>query len=403
MRMLVNIQYGSETVPLRVPGGDICTVVEPADVNSVGYEIQPLPFAPELVIVNDASRPTPTAEILDSIYEQIPGSALFLVATGTHRPPTETELEIIFGRHLEHIRDRIRIHNARDNETLREVGITAHGTKVILNRLCTELNRILVIGSVEPHYFAGYTGGRKAFLPGTAAYRSIEENHRHALDPGSQPLALKGNPVHEDTMNALILMGPKAIYSIQAVLDRKQQIYAVESGGIVESFHAAVKKAEEVYVASVKEKADIVVAVAGPPLDANLYQAHKAIENTKAVLKDRGIMILVAECGEGIGNDAFVRLLGESETKADVLAAVEAGYKLGFHKASKLAELMMKSELWVVSSIPGPVLENIFMVPFADLQTAVDQAIEAKGKDSRVLVVQDACVTVPVIDRILFR
>lgn len=354
-----------------------------------------IPFAPELVIVNDATRPTPTSAVLDMIWAQLGSDTRFLVATGTHRPPTEDELGHIFGSYLGSIRTRIDIHDCRNMDKMVMVGITAHCTDVILSRLVVEAERILVIGSVEPHYFAGYTGGRKAFLPGTAAYGSIEQNHRHALDPASKPLALKGNPVHDDAMEALQLLGAKRIFSIQAVLDRDHSIYAIETGNMTDSFNAAVKKAEEVYILPVKKRADIIVARAGAPFDTTLYQAHKAIENTKGLLNHGGIMILVADCAEGIGNDAFVKLLSGNDTPENVIKAVKAGYKLGYHKAAKLAELVQKNEVWVVSSLPEQWIRNIFMTPFTDVKIALQKAKKIRGAGAEVLEIEDAAVIAP--------
>lgn len=409
--MTITIPYGPESVELQVGDANLMSVIGPALVESGDSRglIEAAVAAPVksvtlpdflstgkvLVIVNDATRPTPTAKVLDVIAEHLPDNVEFLVAAGTHRGPTEDEFRFIFGDHLEKFAGRIHVHDSWQATEMLRIGITAHGTDVKLNRRCIEAEKIVVIGSVEPHYFAGYTGGRKAFLPGTAAYGSIEQNHSHALDSASAPLALKGNPVHDDQVNAMTLMGNKEIFSIQVVLDRNQDIYAVTAGDIRASFDAAVHKAEEVFVVPVDSKADIVIAVAGTPLDATLYQAHKAIENTKGVLAAGGIMILVAQCGEGMGNDAFVRLLGESDTPEDVIRKVSAEYKLGYHKAAKLAELIQGNDIYVVSELSPESIENIFMKPYRDIQKALDDALAAKGPEARVLVVLDACVTVP--------
>lgn len=409
--MTITIPYGSKTVDIQIDGTRLIGVIEPALVESgdsrglieaavaVPVKSVTLPdflsAGKVLFIVNDATRPTPTAKVLDVIAEYLPEDVEFLVAAGTHRGPTEDEFRFIFGDHLEKFAGRIHVHDSWQETEMLRVGITAHGTDVKLNRRCIEAEKIVVIGSVEPHYFAGYTGGRKAFLPGTAAYSSIEQNHRHALDSASAPLALKGNPVHDDQMNAMTLMGRKDIFSIQVVLDRNQDIYAVTAGDIRASFDAAVGKAEEVFVIPVDCMADIVIAVAGAPLDVTLYQAHKAIENTKGVLAEGGVMILVAQCGEGMGNDTFVRLLGQSDTPADVIEKVSVEYKLGYHKAAKLAELIQCNDVYVVSALPAEAVENIFMKPYNDVQKALDDAIAAKGSNARVLIVLDACVTVP--------
>ncbi len=393
--MQINIPYGSDISKVDIPDSNIIAVVEPESVDRGECTIPRLPFSPDLIIVNDASRPTPTEEVLDGIYDQLPTDAKYLIATGTHRAPTYEELQSIFGKYLDYIMHNIIAHDARDDESMEMFGVTSRGTDVMLNKLCIEAEKILVIGSVEPHYFAGYSGGRKAFMPGTCGYRSIEQNHRHALDPASMPLALEGNPVHEDCDDAMELLKGKDIHSIQLVLDRYQEIYGIAAGNMKDSFQAAVKLAEKVCVVPVKEKADIVVAVAGAPLDATLYQAHKAIENTKSVMKEGGVMILVAACGEGMGNDAFVKLLSESNELSDIVKAVKAGYKLGYHKSSKLAELMMGSEVWVVSDLSDADIDNIFMKPFNDVQAAINAALKLKGSAAKVLLVQDACVTVP--------
>jgi len=117
-----------------------------------------------------------------------------------------------------------------------------------INRLGMEAHKIVIISSVEPHYFAGYTGGRKSFLPGIASYKTIEQNHKLALKPGAKALALKGNPVHEDMEEAINLIQDKGIFCILTVLDRNENMYAATAGDIHESFNAAISKAHEVMI-----------------------------------------------------------------------------------------------------------------------------------------------------------
>ncbi len=350
-----------------------------------------------LVIVNDHDRNTPTAKVLDVISTFLPaGSSRFLVATGSHPPPNERELRMLFGNHYPVYRERIAVHDARDASGTVFLGRTARGTDVRLNKAFTEADRIIVIGSVEPHYFAGFTGGRKAFLPGIAAYASIEQNHRLVLEEGVGVLALEGNPIHEDLEEAFTLIKTKPVFSIQVVLDVDDRIHSVSTGDVRKTFRAAVNRAKEVYCVRIPGRVDVAVAIAAPPLDATLYQSHKAIENVRSVLKQNGIVILVAGCSQGLGNDSFVRLLKSAEKPQDVFERIKGGYRLGYHKAAKIVDLLKSARIWAVTGLAPDVLRSIFLQPFASVQSAVDCAL-SETKDGKTLFVHSATTTVPVV------
>ncbi|NQT24674.1 nickel-dependent lactate racemase [candidate division KSB1 bacterium] len=350
-----------------------------------------------LCIVNDADRSTPTADILHQIKKEVGHLDFnFLVAIGSHQPPSEAHLETIFGELLPDLRNRIFIHDSRNSDDLTQVGTTSRGTPVLLNKKVMDADQVIVIGSVEPHYFAGFTGGRKSFLPGTAGYESIEQNHKLALEPGVDVMALEGNPVHEDMMEAAGLFHNKSIFSIQAVLDAHDRIAAMFAGSQDASFRAGVEAAKEIFAIPVQEKFDIIVAVAEPPLDKNLYQAHKAIENVRPVLKPNGILILVAACTEGIGNDGFAKLLSASNSPDDVIRSIRASYKLGHHKASRIANLVKTARLWAVTELSVQILQPLFIEKKSDLQSALDEGIRLKP-DGKILIVHAATVAVPTL------
>lgn len=202
------------------------------------------------------------------------------------------------------------MHDNRQESSLRPLGKTSRGTPLFFSRLAFEADGIIVIGSVEPHYFAGYTGGRKFLLPGLAGLESTVMNHSLAADERSRILALGGNPVHEDMMEALEVFGRfDDIFSIQLVVNAEHEISYASSGHIVRSFEGAIKHAKEIYVPTVAERADIVISVAKPPLDIDLYQSQKAVDNVKLAVKQDGVIILVSPCRDGIGDRGFYDLL----------------------------------------------------------------------------------------------
>lgn len=351
-----------------------------------------------LFIVNDGTRPTPTAKVLDIIYEQIKDSNVsFIIATGVHRAPTEDEFEFIFGKYYQVFKDRIHVHDSNQDEAMVHIGTSKNGTEMYVNRRGMDAHKIVIIGSVEPHYFGGYTGGRKSFLPGIASRKTIAQNHRHALKLQAQALALNGNPVHEDMIDALKTIADKEIFSIQTVLDGERRLYGVTSGHIHESFYAAIDKAQEVFCVTIPEKADIVVSVAPYPMDIDLYQSQKALDNGKLALKQDGILIMVSKCRTGIGEPGFFELLSSSDSPQKALETIDRGYKLGYHKAAKMAEIGTWAQMWGVTDLNDKDMDAIFIQPFHDLQHALNQALQKKGAHAKVLFLMDGSITVPML------
>jgi nickel-dependent lactate racemase len=422
------LPYLDRSFPLEFPGENLLAVAEPNDVAARGSPAEILaealarPHAAQggqsgpslreflrggsrvLIIINDATRPTPTASMLSALSPALEEAGLrtenltLLVATGAHRKPAEDEYRQILGALYERLRPRCVHHDARKDEDMAVLGSTRNGTPILLNKRLFEADRIIVTGSVEPHYFGGFTGGRKAFLPGIAAFRTIEANHKQALSPKARSLALEGNPVHEDMMDALPLI-KAPVFSFMTVLDKEQQVAAASAGDLLTSFYAAVETARRIFCVSIPAKADIVVSVAKFPMDIDLYQSQKAIDNGALALKDGGALILISSCRDGIGDEAYARLLAEASSPADALERISAGYKLGYHKAAKMAEVSGRAEVLAVTELSGERLASMFIGKAPSPQEALDGALQ-RARDRgvpcpKVLILPDGCVTVP--------
>ncbi len=413
--MYIDVPWDTATVPVKIDEARLGAVIESKTVKVrdeaallrellAGDRGDPglrafleAASGPVVVVVNDATRPTPSGRVIEIMQPDLEGYDLeFLVATGSHKPPGEHELEQIFGRAMrEHYLDRIHSHDAKDDGELVHIGETSRGVPVWLNRRIAEAKDLLLINSVEPHYFAGYTGGRKSLFPGVAGYATIEANHKLALDPAADNLALEGNPVHEDLEEMVALLGDKRIYSIQIVLDHQHRIHSAHVGDLEESWRAAVHHADDHYVVDLQQRYDIVVAAAPYPMDYDLYQSQKALENGSLALKDGGVLILVSKCRHGIGAETFFRLMSSASTPDEVLSSIEGNYILGYHKAARLAHIANRGEMWGVTGLPEDDLEAAFIRPFPSVQQAVDAALARKGPRAQVLFLMDASITVP--------
>jgi lactate racemase len=413
--MKIDVPYGKDSIMSAVISDDINVSFLEANDVKIGNEDKNIKEAIKnpinaksfkeflsdakkvLVIVNDATRPTPTKKILEFIFDDLKQTNFnFIIATGAHRGPSQEEYLQIFGSFYEEIKDQIIVHDARVEDDMVFLGQSTNGTQMYVNKAGVEADKIIIISSVEPHYFAGYTGGRKSFLPGIAGYKTIEQNHKLALAPEAKALALDGNPVHEDMIDAIKTV-KQEIFSIMTVLDKNHKVYATCCGHINDSFHAAIELANEVFAAPLEKKADIVVSVVKFPQDIDLYQAQKGIDNAKLALKEDGIMILVAKCRCGIGGKAFADLLGSSDTPKAALETIEKGYVLGYHKAAKMAEIGLWAQMWGVTDVEPHIISKLFIKPFSDLQTAIDKALEEKGSDASVLFLMDGGLIVPLV------
>jgi nickel-dependent lactate racemase len=413
--MEIKVPYGQGWLTIDCPEENLAGVIFPNEVlqreerevleQALANPIAAGPLgallidSPEILfIVNDGTRPTPTARILDHLAKEIEKRPVrFLVATGSHRPPTAAEFKAIFGPWFDRFQKTIRVHDARLESEMVPLKTTTRGTPLAINRQIVEAHKIVALSSVEPHYFAGYTGGRKSFFPGVASYATIEHNHRLALQEGAAPLALEGNPVHEDLVEAMETLQGKEIYSLQVVLDRAHRICAAFCGSLEGSFAAAAEKAHEVFAVEIGERADVVVTIASFPMDIDLYQAQKALEHGRLALKEGGILILVAQCPMGIGNEGFYRLLCRAAGPEEVFPLIEGFYNLGDHKAAKIAELAMRAQIWGVTDLPPAIVEKAFIKPHADLQEALWEAVEEKGPHARVLFLMNGSMLVPII------
>jgi nickel-dependent lactate racemase len=415
--MQVNIPYGKENIKINIPENseilvpkkveikDEDKLIEEALEKPIGFESYD-EFAEDceklLVIINDASRPTPTSKILKYLLPVLSShpSIKFLIATGVHREPTEEEYKYIFGDTYNIFRRKVYSHDARKDKDMTYLGKSKNGTEMYINKLVPEYRNILVIGSVEPHYFAGYTGGRKSFLPGVASYKTIEMNHKLALSDDAKSLALKNNPVNEDMVDAMKVLKDLNVFSIQTVLTGEHKLFAVTAGDLHKSFDAAIKYSNDIFCVPLKQKGNIVISAAPYPMDIDLYQSQKALDNGKLALEDDGVIILVSKCRTGIGEDAFLDLLCKANTPKEILNILGDEYKLGYHKAAKMAQIGIRADMWAVTDLDEDTIKKAMLKPYSDLQKATDDAIElikSKGKEPRIVVMPFGSLTVPLI------
>ncbi len=347
-----------------------------------------------LFVVNDGFRNTPTRHLLewlDTFDDTILDRAHFLIATGAHSAPTPEHLSTIFGPYLDRVHDRVGWHDARVLGDMDKIGIDHFGGEVFLNRQALEVEKLFVVGSVEPHYFAGFTGGRKSLFPGLTDLATIERNHNLANSLEAAPLKLKGNPVSEHFDELLGLCDLNRILTAQVVMDAGGRIERICFGRLDKAFADATEAAVRLYSHEVEQKYDIVVAEIRPPLDKNLYQAQKALENTQTAVVDGGSVILVTPCNEGVGSKYFFDLANSWDRETNL---PEDGIaRFGSHKLSRVNAMTRRINVRIISSLPEDHARRVFYEPLDDINEYLAQH-EKETHGLRLAVVHDAGHTV---------
>jgi nickel-dependent lactate racemase len=294
-----------------------------------------------VLVVNDPCRSTRTVEALQALSafaaeQRCRPRARILVATGTHRfPPDERRaFEASTFTDLGFSIEDISWHDAADSAKLRPLG------EASMNEIVVSARALIAVGSVEPHYFAGATGAHKTLTIGCLSHADIESNHGGALDPASDVLRLDGNPVHEGIVRLVAALRQDRIVVAMNQVLCGESVVAARVGDPIDTLVALLPEAQRVYARSLDQAADVLHLRVPLPLGKSFYQADKALKNNHLSVVDGGGILLEAECSDGIGQDAFVRLLRSASTYAEAVEQVRLqGYRLGDHKAVKLRHL----------------------------------------------------------------
>jgi nickel-dependent lactate racemase len=379
--MKIELSYADGTIILDLPSLITVDIFKPATVdNPLGFDAFRNGFVeahgdrflsgePLLVVVNDGYRNTPTATILqwlDKLDRNVVDQAYFLIATGIHGAPTEEHYNRIFGPFWNRVRARVSYHDCHDLTSMALLSTDSLGGDVWLNKAVLDYPKILVIGSVEPHYFAGFTGGRKAIFPGLTDFETVARNHNLANSLQAAPLKIKRNPVAEHLDSLMRMLDPRKFFGIQIVTDSKRQTAGIFCGELDSAFTRAASFAEKIYSCCVPQKYNVVLCEILPPLDKNLYQAQKALENSQAAVKDGGEAVIVSACPEGVGSEYFFKLAQNWDHQAN--RANDGRLHFGSHKLSRVIEIGKRINVYLFSTLPGNVVRQVFYEPLDNLQ-----------------------------------
>jgi nickel-dependent lactate racemase len=348
------------------------------------------------IITSDITRPCPTYRIMPPLLDE-------LYAAGCH--PEDITLVFALGSHRKHTPDEmLKLAGQRaineincvdtDPDDCVHIGVTDCGTPVDITRVVAEADRRICLGNIEYHYFAGYSGGAKAIMPGSSTPAAIQANHSMMVRDECCAGNLEGNPLRQDIEQAAAMTGVDFIVNV--VLDEHKQIVRAVAGDLVKAHREGCKFLDSMYMKPIDQRADIViVSQGGAPKDLNLYQTQKALDNAKHAVKKGGAIILIGSCKEGLGSKVFEEWLMSAPTAHSMIERIGQQFQLGGHKAAAIAMVLENAEIYLVSDMADDFVERIFLKPAHSAQEAFDQAMARLGKDATVLCMPYGGSTLP--------
>lgn len=393
--MKITIPYGKDKTTLDIPEDNILDIVQGDDSFSGRDEKEVIsraiadPIGSALlseiargktsacILVSDITRPCPSYKFLPQLVEELNSGGIpisnikVVLGLGIHRSHTDKEKRKLVGNY---IFENTQVIDS-DPKKAKLIGRTIAGTPVEVFEEVLNCDLLIATGNIEYHYFAGYSGGAKAVMPGVCTRNSIQANHSMMLDERAASGRSKDNPVRDDIEEAGKMAGIDFIFNV--ILDDSKNIIDAVAGKNNEAWLEGIKKYDAIYKREVDRSADIVIASPGGyPKDLNLYQSQKALENIKDIARPGGAIILIASCEEGFGEDTFEEWMGQAKDYGAISKRLKDGFVLGGHKAVAVSRVIKDMKVYLYSEFDRPATEKMGFLKLDNIQSYLNKAIE---------------------------
>ena len=352
-----------------------------------------------VIIISDHTRPVPSQHILPYMLEELREGnpdidVTLLVATGFHRATTKEELISKLGYDIWK-REKVVVHDCQDAESCVDIGILPSGARLVISRLAVETELLLAEGFIEPHFFAGFSGGRKSVLPGICSRTTVLGNHCSAFidDDSSRAGILETNLIHQDMIEAAKLAGLK--YIVNVILDVEKRVVAAFAGDAIEAHAKGCLALSKLCQVSPQRQGDIVVTSnGGAPLDQNVYQAVKGLTAAESAAAPGAVLIICARCNDGAGGEGFYQALKNCASPTQLLQQVRQvpmdQTQPDQWQYQIMARILEKHEIiFVADPEKQMILEEMKLGFASSLEQALEMAFQKKGSSAHLVVIPD--------------
>lgn len=418
----ITLPYGASVVTATIPDQYMVDVLEQPDPPPAGDPVDEVRRAlaeplgefrwasaaaarTVAIAVNDKTRPVPHLQLLPPLLDQlaqlgIPDPAVtFVVAVGAHPPMDPAEFSSVLPPDVMG-RFRVVSHDAEREEDLVHLGTTSRGTPVWANRAFVDAELRIVVGTIEPHQFVGFSGGVKTAAIGLAGLATIRANHTLMADPDSQIGTYSTNPARLDVEEIGGLVGVDL--ALNAIVDARRRIVAVLAGDPVAVMNAGVPLVRErALLAVARDYGMVVASPGGHPKDIDVYQSQKAVASAARIVRPGGTIVVAAACPEGAGSPHYEQWVATKRSHREVIDTFQReGFRIGPHKAFQLARDSVSARVLVCSEMPDELARRLLLQPAADLQTAVNLGLADLAPGEPVAVLPHATTTVPYLETV---
>jgi len=353
------------------------------------------------LLVNDSTRVANSHVFVPILLNELNGAGvpdgdIFIIfAVGAHRTVGDAEMVHLVGPEVAR---RVKMYNsdAKDPAQFQYMGKTSRGNEIHFHKQAVGADRIICTGSIVYHFFAGFGGGRKALLPGVAAYETIRRNHAFMLDPGAAMGKLRANPVYEDQIEGTEMLRPSFLLNV--VLNEKKEFLKIFGGDYIQAHLKACDFVKAVYGTEISRPADLVIATCGGyPKDINVYQLQKTMDNTWLAVREGGAVIILGECREGVGSDQYLQWMKDYKTPERIEEKIRSDFVVGGHKAYAVTRLMKKAQFILLSALSPDLARTLLFTPAKDMEEALRIAFNKVGPNPRVILMPQGSLTVPIL------
>ena len=355
-----------------------------------------------VLIASDHTRPVPSKVLVPPMLEAIrrgnpEAEITILIATGCHRGTTKDELIEKFGPEIV-AKERIVIHDCEESENMVTLGTLPSGGTIRINRLAAEADLLISEGFIEPHFFAGFSGGRKSVLPGIVARETVHWNHNAEFiaDPHSRTGILENNPIHRDMVYAA--RTAKLAFICNVVINAKHEVVGAFAGDCEQAHIAGTEFLKGLCRCEAVPAQITITSNNGYPLDQNIYQAVKGMTAGEATCQEGGVIIMSAACNDGHGGEAFRKTISQDLSAQEILDAIQATPKQDTlsdqWQSQILARILAKFHVVLISQADPELVKSLKMHPAADLAEALQIAESLVGKDASITVIPEGVSTI---------
>lgn len=409
------LAFGNTTLELEIPERNLSRVILPSEpvikeessflirkalenpIKSKRLSEIVKPDSRIAIVVSDVTRPTPTAEILPPLLEELyKGGAkkeniTIVFALGLHRRQTEEESQRLVGEKVFESLSCVQ----HDRGRCRYLGKTSFGTPVEVFEDVADSDLIISTGTLEFHYYPGYSGGGKSILPGVSSEKSILSYHSlySKLFEGNPLSGRIDSPARQNIEEAARILGLKFILNV--VINSKKEIVAAVAGDFVEAHKKGAEIVDSMYKIPVEPADAVIVSCSGFPKDINLFQATKSLENAIPAVKKGGSIVLVAECKEGIGDSVYERWTGECKTPDEAIEKFRGCFEFGGHKSAIVGRAAKEFNLYLVSKLPDTESRKAFFTPVKSIEEALEKIL-SENPEAKIHVMPYGGWTLPV-------